>query len=427
MRRNDANYIQQLHLQAPGESMSRHPLQYRRQFLKFLAASPLLTSYEAFAQEVEQTLGERLKDPSEVVNVFEMEMIARENVPPAHFGYLISGVDSDRTLHSNQMGYSRYQIRPRRLVNVSRIDTSINFLGAVAASPITLSPVGSCGAFHKDGETGAARAATAKNTHMTLSTQASDPIEDVMAARNGQSLWFQLYSTNVWENTVAMLQRAERAGCTTVCFTVDLPGGRNTETSTILAREDDRFCEECHYPGKQKPMLEGLAQSGLVDPTMTWEVIARMKDVTRMNVMVKGIEIAEDAQAAVRAGVDGIIVSNHGGRATDTGRGTIECLPEVVAAVNGRVPVMVDGGIRRGTDVFKALALGATAVGIGRPYCWGLGAFGQAGVERVIDLLNRELAICMRGSGTTSLSAIDASWVQDTGQHNPDALFVDHY
>ena len=402
--------------------MSRHPFQYRRQFLQFLAASPLLTRYEAFAAEVEETLGQRLKDPSEVINVFEMEAIARENVPPAHFGYLASGVDSDLTLHSNQMGYSRYLIRPRRLVDVAQIDTKNNLLGAVADSPITLSPIGSCGAFHKDAESGAARASAAKNTHMIISTQASDTIEDVMAARGGQPLWFQLYSTNVWDNTVAMLQRAERAGCTTVCFTVDLPGGRNVETQTLLGREDDRFCEDCHYPGQQKPMLEGLAPGGLVDPTMTWAVIRRMKDATSMNVMVKGIEVAEDAEAAVAAGADGVIVSNHGGRATDTGHGTIECLSEVVAAVNGRIPVMVDGGIRRGTDVFKALALGASAVGIGRPYCWGLGAFGQAGVERVIDLLNREFAICMRGSGTTSLSAINSGYIIDTGRINPDHL-----
>jgi 4-hydroxymandelate oxidase len=402
--------------------MSRNPFQQRRQFLQFLAASPLLSTYEAFAAEVEETLGQRLKDPSEVINVFEMEEIARENVPYAHFGYLASGTDADRTLHANQMGYSRYQIRPRRLVDVSQIDTKIDFLGAVADSPITLSPIGSCGAFHKDAETGAARAAAAKNTHMTISTQASDTIEQVMEARSGQPLWFQLYSTNVWENTVAMLQRAERAGCTSVCFTIDLPGGRNVETQELFRRIDDRFCEECHYEGKQKPMLADLAPGGLVDPRMTWDVLARMKDVTSMNVIVKGLEVAEDAEAAVAAGADGIIVSNHGGRATDTGRGTVECLPEVVAAVNGRIPVMVDGGIRRGTDVFKAIALGASAVGIGRPYCWGLGAFGQAGVERVIDLLNRELAICMRGSGTVSLAAIDSSYIIDTGRHNYDQL-----
>ncbi len=395
---------------------------FRREFLKFLAASPLLTSYKSFAQEVEETLGQQLKDPSEVLNVFEMQAIASENIPPAHYGYLNSGVDSDGTLHANQIGYSRYQIRPRRLVNVSEIDTKISFLGANADSPIMLSPIGSCAAFHDDGETGVARAAAVSNTHMIISTQASHAIEDVMAALDGKGMWFQLYSTNVWENTVAMLQRAEKAGCSSVCFTIDLPGGRNTETSAVMARKDTRFCEECHYPGKIKPLFEGLAQSGLVDASLTWEVIKRMKEVTSMNVMVKGLEVGADAALAVAAGADGIIVSNHGGRATDTGRGTIECLSEVVAAVNGRVPVMVDGGIRRGTDVFKALALGASAVGVGRPYCWGLGAFGQAGVERVIQLLNRELAICMRGSGTTSLSAITSEYVQDTGQHNYDPL-----
>lgn len=402
--------------------MNRSNPLLRRNFLQFLAASPLMTSVEVFAAEVEETLGQQLKDPTEVLNVFEMQAIARENVPNSHWGYLSSGTDSDGTLHANQLGYSRFQIRPRRLVDVSEIDTKINFLGAVANSPVMLSPIGSCGGFHKDAETGAARASAAKDSFMIISTQASDPIEQVMEARGGKGMWFQLYSTNVWENTVAMLQRAERAGCTTVCFTIDLPGGRNVETQELWTRKDTRFCEECHYDGKQKPMFEGLARSGLVDPAMTWDVIKRMKDATKMNVVVKGLEVAEDAAAAVAAGADGIIVSNHGGRATDTGRGTIECLPEVVKAANGKVPVMVDGGIRRGTDVFKALALGASAVGIGRPYCWGLGAFGQAGVERVIDIYNRELAICMRGSGTVSLAAITGAYVQDAGQRFIDPI-----
>ena len=402
--------------------MNRSNPLLRRNFLQFLAASPLMTSVEVFAAEVEETLGQQLKDPTEVLNVFEMQAIARENVPNSHWGYLSSGTDSDGTLHANQLGYSRFQIRPRRLVDVSEIDTKINFLGAVANSPVMLSPIGSCGGFHKDAETGAARASAAKDSFMIISTQASDPIEQVMEARAGKGMWFQLYSTNVWENTVAMLQRAERAGCTTVCFTIDLPGGRNVETQELWTRKDTRFCEECHYDGKQKPMFEGLARSGLVDPAMTWDVIKRMKDATKMNVVVKGLEVAADAAAAVAAGADGIIVSNHGGRATDTGRGTIECLPEVVKAANGKVPVMVDGGIRRGTDVFKALALGASAVGIGRPYCWGLGAFGQAGVERVIDIYNRELAICMRGSGTVSLAAITDAYVQDAGQRFIDPI-----
>jgi len=394
---------------------------YRREFVKFLAGSPLLTSFSAFTQEIEETLGERLTNPDQVINVFEMEAVARSKVPPAHFGYLVSGVDSDTTLRANREGFTRFQIRPRRLVDVSGpSDMSVNVLGAEASSPIFLSPVGSTGGFHEDADVGVARAATARDHHMILSTQASSPIEEVAQAREGKSLWFQLYSTNRWEYTEALLRRAEAAGCTAVCLTVDLPGGRNTETSAVLAREDNRDCDECHF-GQSKPMFEGLDMRGvgLVDSSMTWDVIGRMKEVTDMKVLIKGIEVGPDAALAVQYGADGVIVSNHGARATDTGRGTIECLPEVISAVNGRIPVIVDGGIRRGTDVYKALALGAAAVGIGRPYCWGLGAFGQAGVERVLNLLNRELGITMRGSGTPTIASIGPDYVQDVGQRVP--------
>ncbi len=388
---------------------------HRRQFLKYLAASPLLTNYSAFAQEVEETLGEKLTDPTDVINVFEMEALAREKMPPAHFGYLATGVDSDDTIRANREGFTRFQIRPRRLVDVSEVDMSVNLLGTDVGSPIILCPVGSQGAYHADAELGTARAAAAKGHHMILSTQASTPIEAVIEAR-GAAIWHQLYSTNRWENTVQMLQRAEAAGCTAVCLTIDLPGGRNTETQSQLMRNDTRTCSDCHT-GRAKPMFEGLDMRGvsLTDAAMTWSVIDRMKDVTNMKIIIKGIEVGADAALAVQYGADAIIVSNHGGRAVETGRGTIECLPEIVAAVNGRIPVIIDGGFRRGTDIFKALAMGATAVGIGRPYCFGLGAFGQAGVERVLDLLNRELLITMRGSGTTSVNAIGPDYVLDQG------------
>jgi 4-hydroxymandelate oxidase len=391
----------------------------RREFLKFLAASPLLTNYSAFAQEVEETIGERIKDPSEVINVFEMEAIAREKIPPAHLGYLATGVDSDLTLRANRAGFSRFQIRPRRLVDVSETDISVNVLGSEAKSPIFLCPVGSQGAYHADAELGSARAAAAKGHHMVLSTQSSTSVEDVIEARDAP-IWHQLYPTTRWEFTVAMLQRAEAAGCTTVCLTIDLPGGRNTETSQFLTREDTRNCSSCHQ-GQAKPMLEGFNMQGvgLNSSQLTWSVISRMKEVTNMNVVIKGIEVGADAALAVQHGADGIWVSNHGGRATETGLGTIECLPDIVNAVNGRVPIIVDGGFRRGTDIYKALAMGASAVGIGRPYCFGLGAFGQAGVERVLDLLNRELLITMRGSGTPTLASIGPDYVQDAGYRVP--------
>ena len=395
-------------------------MSHRREFLRFLAASPLLGSYAAYAQVVEETLGERLTDPSEVISVFEMEALAREQIPPAHLGYLLTGSDNDDTLRANRAGYTRFQIRPRKLVDVQQYDLSVNVLGAEASSPVFLCPVGSTGAFHAGADVAVARAAAAKGTHMFLSTQASMPIEDVAEARDAP-LWFQLYSTNRWENTVALVQRAEAAGCTAVALTVDTPAGRNHETSRLLAREDDRDCSVCHSPPRTKPAFADLDMRGvgLVDASLTWDVIARLKDVTDMKVLIKGIEVGEDAALAAEHGADGIVLSNHGGRATDTGRGTIECLPEVVAAVDGRIPVILDGGIRRGTDVFKALALGASAVGIGRPYCWGLGAFGQAGVERVIDILNQELAIVMRGSGASRVSEISASHVLDAGHRVP--------
>lgn len=392
---------------------------HRRKFLKFLAASPLLTDFSVFAQEVEETIGERLTDPSEVINVFEMEAIAREKMPPAHFGYLSTGVDSDITLRANRAGFTRFQIKPRRLVDVSQTDTSVNILGTEASSPIFLCPVGSHGAYHSEAELGTARAAAAKGHHMILSTQASTPIEEVAEAR-GAPLWFQLYPTDRWEYTVAMLQRAEAAGCTAVCLTIDLPGGRNTETQQIFTRQDTRTCSSCHT-GQAKPIFDGLNMRGvgLNNPAMTWDVIARMKDVTDMKVFIKGIEVAADSALAVQYGADGIVVSNHGGRATETDKGTIECLPEIVSAVNGRIPIIIDSGFRRGTDVYKALAMGASAVGIGRPYCWGLGAFGQAGVERVLDLLNRELLITMQGSGTPTINSIGPDYVNDVGYRVP--------
>ena len=392
---------------------------HRREFLKFLAASPLLTDFSVFAQEVEETIGERLTDPSEVINVFEMEAIAREKMPPAHFGYLSTGVDSDITLRANRAGFTRFQIKPRRLVDVSQTDTSVNIIGTEASSPIFLCPVGSHGAYHSEAELGTARAAAAKGHHMILSTQASTPIEEVTEAR-GAPLWFQLYPTDRWEYTVAMLQRAEAAGCTAVCLTIDLPGGRNTETQQIFTRQDTRTCSSCHT-GQAKPIFDGLNMRGvgLNNPAMTWDVIARMKDVTDMKVFIKGIEVAADSALAVQYGADGIVVSNHGGRATETDKGTIECLPEIVSAVNGRIPIIIDSGFRRGTDVYKALAMGASAVGIGRPYCWGLGAFGQAGVERVLDLLNRELLITMQGSGTPTINSIGPDYVNDVGYRVP--------
>ena len=203
-------------------------------------------------------------------------------------------------------------------------------------------------------------------------------------------------------------------------MTIDTLGGRNAETGARLARTDSRNCLTCHTSGpnfnqgiarsRGKPMLTGVSK-GTNPPDADWTYVDRLKKLTSMKLMLKGIDAAEDALLAREHGADGVVVSNHGGRATDTGRGTIDVLPEVADAVGRYMPVLVDGGFRRGTDVFKALALGATAVGIGRPYVWGLASFGQEGVERVIDILREELSMTMRNCGVKSVKAFSREYV----------------
>ena len=407
---------------------SSERLASRRQLLKWLAASPLLAvpgvgavlaqapiipssprpDPTLWAAHDFQSL---IAKPADAINVFDFEPVARRNIPPAHFGYMTSGIDDEVTLRANREGFLKFQLRPRRLVDVSNVDMTVNILGVRYDTPIVLAPIGGHEAFHHDGEPAVARAAKAGNHLMILSTQSTTSPEDVMAAR-GAPIWYQLYATNKWDVTRAFLTRAERAGCLAVAVTVDRNGGRNQETLFRLQRTDTRNCSSCHdrstlsstYRGR--PMYEGVDLSGLPNiqsSAMTWETIKRMRDATKMKVVLKGILAHEDAELAVKAGVDGIIVSNHGARSEDSGRSTIDALPEIIQAVNGRMPVLVDSGFRRGTDIAKALCMGATAVCVGRPYIWGLGAFGQPGVERVLELLRTELFAIMQQVGAPSI------------------------
>jgi isopentenyl diphosphate isomerase/L-lactate dehydrogenase-like FMN-dependent dehydrogenase len=400
----------------------------RRRFLKFLAASPLLAGgarewLETVAEAADGPSGmvarAPIASPQEALNLFDFEPVARQTLPRAHFGYIATGVDDDVTLRANREGFSKFQIRPRRLVDVRTIDMSTRLFGATWKTPIVLAPVAAQKAFHPDGEAATARAAGARGHVQILSTATTTPIAEV-AASAGRPIWYQLYPTDTWRITQALVKRAEAVGCPVVVLTLDLPAGRNTETQTRLAKEDTRPCASCHQPGwpgyvRRKPMFDGLDMNGvsLFSPALTWEFVRRLKDTTSMKLVLKGIETREDAALCVQHGVDGIIVSNHGGRAEESGRGTIECLPEVVDAAQGKIPVLVDGGFRRGTDVFKALALGASAVCIGRPYAWGLAAFGQPGVDKVLDLLTRELELMMRHAGVVSLAKLNRSFVVD--------------
>ena len=385
----------------------------RRKFLQFLATSPVFASgaLSSFAAEgptapdklpdpiiwAPLKTEEPIKNPKEAINVFDFEPVARMKVPPAHFGYMASGIDDEVTLRANREGFLKFQLRPRRLNDVSKVDMTIELFGAKYDSPIFVCPTGGNKFFHPDG------------------------VEDVTRAR-GAPIWFQLYASPKWEVAQALIKRAEAAGCPVLAVTTDRVGGRNQETLFRLTREDTRDCSSCHdrtsfakravrrhnYDGIDLSSITGSGESS----NLSWETVKRMRDITKMKIVLKGILTTEDAELAVQNGIDGILVSNHGGRGEDSGRSTIDALPEIIATVNGRMPVIVDSGFRRGTDVVKALAMGAQAVGIGRPYLWGLGAFGQEGVERVLELVRTETRAAMQQCGVRSVKELNPRFVR---------------
>jgi len=398
----------------------------RRQFLRLLAGSPVLACSGLTLAAIESLfasgqIDDLIATPDQAINVMDFEPVARRKLPPAHFGYLATGVDDDATVRANREGFSKFQLRVRRLIDVRNIDMGVRIFGTAWTSPIVLAPVGHQKAFHPDGEIAVARAARAKQHLQILSTLTTASVEAV-AAERGAPVWQQLYPTDDWTVTRAIVKRAETAGCPVLVLTVDLNGGSNRETLERSRRADTRPCATCHTPGiagrtKRHPMYDDLDLSKvttLQTSDVTWDFITRLRDTTTMKLMIKGIVTRDDAQIAVERGVDGVIVSNHGGRAEESSRSTIESLPEVVEGAAGRMAVLVDGGFRRGTDIFKALALGANAVCVGRPYLWGLAAFGQPGVETVLQILRRELQLVMRQAGTTSIDKITRAYVIKT-------------
>ena len=409
----------------------------RRKLLEFLSASPILApgavatvagflggSSSALAQSYDVLRqapvldGDLIANPAQALNVFDFELVAKKVLPPAHYGYLASGVDGDETLKANRDGFEKIAIRARRLIDVRKIDTTVKIFGETWGSPIALAPISSQGAFHPEAEGAVARACKAKNHQMILSTVGSTSIEDVIMER-GSPVWYMLYPTDDWAVTEALVKRAEKAGAPAIVLTVDRQGGRNTETLFRERRGDTRTCTDCHTPGfknevSRKPMFDDLDVSkvtNLYGTGMTWDYVKRLRGIVKGKLVLKGIVTHEDAKKALDYGVDALIVSNHGGRAEESLQSTIGVLPEIVGAVNGKVPVLIDGGFRRGTDVIKALALGATAVCVGRPYAWGLAAFGQPGVEMVLTIMQREFETIMRQVGATKIAEINGTSV----------------
>ncbi|MEP7354076.1 MAG: alpha-hydroxy acid oxidase [Acidobacteriota bacterium] len=398
----------------------------RREFLRFLAGSPLYAAGLTQLKEIQaQENGVRTEKqaavpttPEEMLNVFEFEDITRGKLPPAHLGYLLGGTDDDKTLKANREGFDRFDLRPRRLVDVSKTDLRTQVFGQTWDSPIFLSPVGAQGAFHPEAEVAVARAAKAKKHVQILSTVTSRSVEDVAKAL-GTAPWYQLYMPQTWDATDRMVKRVEQAGCPVLCWTIDLLGGRNGETASRMARQDTRDCSS-HINGTgaasfaSRPMFRGI-EGGVNPREANWSYVARLKKLSRMKLILKGIDSAADAKLAKDNGADGILISNHGGRATETLRSTIETLPEIINAVGRDFPVLIDSGFRRGTDIYKALAMGAHAVGVGRPYVFGLSAFGQAGVERVLEILRTELTTTMRQCGTPTIGDIKPGLVGRRG------------
>ena len=409
----------------------------RRTFLKFLAGSPLLVSFgnlsfisnnpvkqnhnsvdSTLFNQLETNLDHIISSPENAINVFDFENVARVKLPPAHYGYLATGVESDITLYENRKAFSRIYLRPRRLINVSKVDMSVNLFGKSWETPIILAPAGSQKAFHPEGEIAVAKAARNQNHLQILSTVSTSSVEEVTSTR-GYSVWYQLYPTSSWDIAKSMIKRAESVNTPVLVLTVDIPTLTNRETEKRYKIKDTRDCSLCHTPGiigllERKPMFDDTDKSvlkGLLAPTMTWDFVKKLKDTTNMKIVLKGIVTREDAQLCLEHSVDGIIVSNHGGRAEESGRATIDSLPEVVETIQGKIPVLVDSGFRRGSDIFKAIALGADAVCIGRPYLWGLAAFGQSGVEMVLKILRAELNDVMMFVGTPALKRINRSYI----------------
>jgi 4-hydroxymandelate oxidase len=351
------------------------------------------------------------------LTVDEFEAIARERMERSAYDYYAGGSGEERTLAANREAFNRIPLRPRVLIDVSRIDTRTSVLGQPLEVPIMLAPTAFNRLAHADGEMAAARAARAEGTIMINSTLSTCALEEVAGACEGP-LWFQLYVYKDRGFTQELVARAEAAGCRALVLTVDTPllgrRYRDVRNNFVLPEGVTMKNFEAAMTNAARWGAHSSFSSyvhDLFDATLSWTAVEWLRAQTRLPILVKGIMTEEDTHLAVAAGVDGVIVSNHGGRQLDGAPASIEVLPEVVDAVAGRAEVLLDGGIRRGTDVLKALALGARAVCIGRPYLWALAANGEAGVRDVLRILRDELSLAMALSGRPTIPSVDRSLV----------------
>ncbi|MBM3813339.1 MAG: alpha-hydroxy-acid oxidizing protein [Acidimicrobiia bacterium] len=382
----------------------------------FFAASPL-----ARAQQDLPYSGERVPALEDLVNVFEFEPICKMRIPRQNYDFIAGGVDQEWSLRHNREAFDKISLRPRMLVDASHLDLSLTLFGDKLSCPILVAPTAGHAQANPEGEFATARAAAATETILILSTNSSHPLEKVAEASNFPK-WFQLYPGPDLEGTWERIQRAMDSGYKTIVLTVDAgynshrerllrnrlrtqtpPGVPSPQSRRARVRE-----EETSTPSR--PAVYGLTTTLM--HKLDWRFFDELKKRSRVPVLIKGILVAEDAELAVKHGADGIVVSNHGARYLDYAPATIEVLAEIVDVVNRKMPILVDSGFRRGTDILKALAIGATAVCVGRPPLWGLGAYGEPGVRRVLELLRTELALAMGLCGKANLSQIDRKLVR---------------
>jgi len=381
--------------------------------MQFMAASPILRADRKYSE---------LTDPIQgTANVFDMAKLAKAKLDPLAWDYIDEGSEDEAALRDNRRMFENIVIRPHFLLHdVSKVDISTTLFGKKLEHPIFICPTGGKNCVMANGESEVAYGAGASNTMMIT----SGGIDPVLDSGKGPKNWWQFTTAAELKTKNQMVDFAEKLqdkGCTGISVTVDIYHVSHRERS-IHNKLVRNWCQingvprdakgDLAYKADEVVWTSGDMPAARPFSTPTWDTLQRLRESTELPVIVKGVMTSDDTARAVKYGLSGVIVSNHGARQLDQVGGTIEALPECVQAAGGKIPVMIDGGFRRGTDIFKALAIGASAVGVGRPYLWGLGAFGRRGVQRVFELLRAELAVDMGMAGVASISQIDRSFVR---------------
>jgi isopentenyl diphosphate isomerase/L-lactate dehydrogenase-like FMN-dependent dehydrogenase len=352
--------------------------------------------------------------PAEPINVAEYERLAAERLEPGPHAYFAGGAADERTLRDNVSAFGRWQLRPRVLVDVSAVSTATTVLGTEVSMPVLVAPVAFQRLAHPDGEEGTARAAAAAGTLMCLSTIATATPGTVAAAAPGAPRWFQLYVFRDRAVTDALMEEAVACGFKAIVLTVDAPyaGRRERDTRAGFTVPPEIAAPSIAAASGATEPLSVREVFELIDPALTWNDLEALCGRCDLPVLVKGVLTGEDAALAVEHGAAGIVVSNHGGRQLDAAPASLDALPEVVSVVDGRAEVLLDGGVRRGTDVVTALALGAQAVLVGRPALWGLAAAGEDGARRVLEILREEVELALALCGCAAPESVTREHVQ---------------